>query len=83
MSMDDTLYRGALTAAERIRAEEIDRTALPCPICGSTDLALGWWCVEDGEVEALECKKCLCGAPYTAWQRRRSQSACNTPCNHG
>jgi len=67
MSIDDTLYRRALMVAEKIRAQEIEETIIHCPTCGAMGVLLGGRCVKDGEVESLECKECLCDAPFSAW----------------
>jgi hypothetical protein len=53
-------------------------TPLPCPICGSTDLVVGDWCIDEhpipgaaaGEVPSIECQACLTGAPWLSWQLR-------------
>lgn len=57
--------------AREQRTQTLLDTAKPCPFCGSTTLKLGEWCDDDCEiVDAIECTKCLAGAPFTAWQRR-------------
>lgn len=43
---------------------------LPCPFCGSTDLAESEWYLEDGEHEAWECESCKSGAIKSAWNQR-------------
>lgn len=43
---------------------------LPCPLCNSTNLSANLWCLDDGEVDAVECNDCYAGAPVTAWQKR-------------
>jgi hypothetical protein len=43
---------------------------LPCPLCASTNLSDSTWCLDHGEVDAVECNDCYCGAPVAAWQKR-------------
>lgn len=48
-----------------------ERTNLPCPFCGATNLLDGsWYLDDDGEHEALECADCFAGAPVKSWNRR-------------
>ena len=42
----------------------------PCPFCGSDDLAENDWCLDDGEVDAIECRNCLAGAIKEVWNER-------------
>ena len=44
---------------------------LPCPLCKSTGYSTNMWSVDDGEVNAIECNDCLCGAPLESWQNRK------------
>ena len=44
--------------------------ALPCPFCGWRELRLVDWASDDGEYQAVECKKCLGTAPATQWNNR-------------
>ncbi|MEO1082428.1 MAG: hypothetical protein AAFY29_22930 [Pseudomonadota bacterium] len=53
--------------------------ALPCPHCGSTDLVMGSWYLDDpdasdleGEVPAIECKGCGAGSPAHVWNKRHT-----------
>ena len=48
---------------------------LPCPICHSTNLSDSTWSLDHGEVDAVECNECYCGAPLTSWQIRASPAA--------
>jgi hypothetical protein len=56
-------------------------TNQPCPFCGSTDLVIGSWFIDDrahelvkpgefGEVLSIECNRCLGSAPAENWNRR-------------
>ena len=40
----------------------------PCRYCGSTDLLTNLWSTDDGEIDAIECKDCMAGAPLNIWQ---------------
>jgi len=44
---------------------------LPCPCCKSTNYSPNMWSLDAGEVDAIECNDCLCGAPLDAWQNRK------------
>lgn len=46
----------------------------PCPFCGSTDLATGYWSLDGGEVDSLECNNCYAGAPVSTWNQRHEAS---------
>jgi len=50
---------------------------LPCPFCGSSDLAAGAWCLddEDDEVPAIECNNCYGAAPVRVWNERDAVAA--------
>lgn len=41
-----------------------------CPFCGGTNLVPNLWCLEDCEVDAVECSDCYAGAPVDAWIKR-------------
>ena len=41
--------------------------APPCPFCGGTDLLVGLWSVDEGEIDSLECKNCHGSAPTDVW----------------
>lgn len=44
----------------------------PCPFCGSPKFFSDIWVLDDGEeVAAVECNKCLAGAPAAVWDARR------------
>jgi len=43
---------------------------LPCPFCGSTDLSIGDWYLDAGEVNSIECNQCFAGAPEREWNER-------------
>lgn len=43
-----------------------------CPFCGSTNLTPNMWCVDDREVDAIECNDCLGGAITSVWNGTRS-----------
>jgi len=56
-------------------------TALPCPLCGSTNITSNEWSVdgehakqfsadEFSEIWAYECNDCLAAAPVQSWQKR-------------
>lgn len=47
-----------------------DDDLLPCPHCGSSNLATSLWCLDEGEVDAIECSDCFAGAPLTVWDMR-------------
>lgn len=55
---------------------------LPCPFCGSDQLLVGSWHVDDGEFGGLACSKCYGGAPVTAWNTRHSPTLEATPAWH-
>lgn len=60
-------------AAECKQSEVI----LPCPCCDSTNTTKNLWSLDSGEVDAIECNDCLCGAPLTSWQNR-NEAQCKT-----
>jgi len=41
-----------------------------CPFCGSHDLSLGLWSLDEGEVDSIECNKCYAAAPKSVWNDR-------------
>lgn len=56
-------------------------TLLPCPFCGGTDLDKGYWVIDEekhelvtadalGELDAIECNRCLGSAPKSIWNTR-------------
>lgn len=45
--------------------------ALPCPFCGGTSLTTDTWCFDDGEVDAITCRRCESAALHTAWNQRK------------
>lgn len=49
----------------------------PCPLCQSTDLSKNTWHLETGEVDALECNQCYCGAPKKEWNKERNEKGDN------
>lgn len=57
------------------RERAILDAAKPCPFCGSADLLVGSWILEDEDVDALECNCCAAGAPVIAWQQRTGNAA--------
>lgn len=67
---EDHLYHTAQNTADKQRERAILDAAKPCPFCGSTKLTVGWWCVEDDDVESIECDDCYGGAPFASWQNR-------------
>ncbi len=48
---------------------------LCCPFCGGTDLTPGYWSLDDGEVDSVECDNCYAGAPVEAWNKRDNADA--------
>ena len=52
------------------RAMAILDAAKHCPFCGSTDLTVNDWILAEEEVYAIECKRCLAGAPAAVWSHR-------------
>mgnify|MGYP006273694767 CR=1 FL=1 len=51
-------------------APGMNQTFCPCPFCGGTELDINQWSLDEGEVDAVECRQCYAGAPVAAWQRR-------------
>lgn len=49
--------------------------AHPCPFCGSADLVMASWYVDDDEVDAIECEQCKAGAPIDIWNSRSKQES--------
>lgn len=47
-----------------------NKEILPCPCCKGSNLTPNLWSLDTGEIDAIECDDCLCGAPLTAWQNR-------------
>ena len=45
---------------------------LRCPFCGSDNLLDGFWCLDDEEVDAVECGSCYAGAPIKSWNNRHA-----------
>ena len=43
----------------------------PCPLCKSTNLVPGFWTLDKGEVDSVECCDCYCGAPAESWVKRK------------
>lgn len=66
--MNEPLHNNHVERAQHDQA--IRDAAMPCPLCGSNNLSLGFWCLDDEDVEALECNQCHAGAPIETWQRR-------------
>lgn len=42
----------------------------PCPFCGSTNLTINQWSIDDGEIDAVECLDCYGSAPANTWNQR-------------
>ena len=53
----------------------IPENAPPCPFCESNNLTTGSWCIDDDEVDAIECDDCKAGAPVAAWMLRAEKVA--------
>lgn len=51
---------------------ELIENALPCPFCGGTEFSMGLWCLDEGEVDSIECKSCYGSAPVSTWNSRPS-----------
>ena len=51
-------------------AQAILDAALDCPFCGSHNLTIGYWCLDDADVNSIECADCYAGAPLMSWQQR-------------
>ena len=45
-----------------------------CPFCGSNNLTINLWSMDDGEIDAAECNDCCAGAPLSAWNMRAQET---------
>lgn len=39
-----------------------------CPFCDGVEFDDNLWCMDEGEIDALECRDCLAGAPKHVWE---------------
>ena len=46
-----------------------------CPFCGGFELDENVWNINDAEIDALECRSCLAGAPYDAWVKHAKKAS--------
>ncbi len=64
-----------MSETNSVETNQVERIVmLPCPFCGSTNLTPGYWSLDDGEVDSVECDDCYAGAPVDAWNKRNEDT---------
>ena len=63
--------------------DELLKNTLPCPFCGWHELRITDWWDDDGEYNAIECRKCKGCAPADIWNKRPNKTQAVKTHNQG